>query len=167
MLLALLSLAAAETVPLDFRANKSVYTWPAGWTPKGVSTAGLAQIQDDIAGRHYPFYVVLIQGEALPGTGDDMERLQLATDELMARWGGQGMDLSTYSVFAVAWGDDCDKPPSSRRAGTVCKYFLNTGSTFINGPADFLPSRDHEEHTQHSSTPSQPRPRIQKAASCG
>jgi len=162
MLLSLLSLALAQTVPMKFREGKNVYNWPANWYPKGVSAQGLEEIQLDIEGRHYPFYVVLIQGEALPGSGDGMERLQVATDELMAQWGGEGMDLGEYSVFSVAGGAVYKKPPSGRRAGTVCKFFLNTGSTFINGPANFLPSRDHETFTQHfldsvSTTPQDPK----------
>ncbi len=162
MLLALLTVAWAQSIPLNLQPGRFVYTWPASWRPEGVSADGLAEIERDIKGRHYPFYVVLIQGEALPGTGDGMERLQVTTDALMSRWGGQGMDLSEYSVFSVAWGEDCDKPPPDRRSGTVCKYFLNTGSTFINGPAGFLPSRDHEAYTDRflqavSTTPQDPK----------
>ncbi|MDG1483865.1 MAG: hypothetical protein P8R54_30015 [Myxococcota bacterium] len=161
MLLALLMTAQAKSIPLNFQDDRMVYTWPASWRPDGVSAKGIEALEEDTARRHYPFYVVLIQGEALPGSGDGMVRLQAATDALMSRWGGQGMDLSEYSVFSVAWGDDCDKPPSLRQPNTVCKFFLNTGSTFINGPAGFLPSRDHEPFTSRfldavSTTPQDP-----------
>ena len=120
MLLPMLSIAFAQTVPMKFREGINGYNWPSNWYPKCVSAQGLEALQSDIDGRHYPFYVLLIQGEALPGSGDDLERLQVATDELMAQWGGQGMDLGQYSVFSVAWGEDCDTPPSGGRAGTVC-----------------------------------------------
>lgn len=161
MVLMLWMTASAKTIPLNFQGDRRVYTWPASWRPDGVSAKGIEALEEDIAERHYPFYVVLIQGETLPGSGDGMARLQGTTDALMSRWGGQGMDLSEYSVFSVAWGDDCDKPPSQRQPNTVCKFFLNTGSTFINGPAGFLPSRDHEPYTNHfldavSTTPQDP-----------
>jgi hypothetical protein len=113
-----------------------------------MSSAAVEKIEEQASLLHYPFYVVLIRGDMLPGSGSDGDlRLQDTTDELMVAWNEQGMDASRYSVFAVAWGDDCDKPPSGRSAGTICKYFLNTGSEFIHGPADFLPSRDHESFT--------------------
>ncbi len=151
-MLGLLTLGAAlaATVPVPFEDGRHVYTHPEDWRPKGISAQGLEELQERAETLRTPFYVVLIDGAALPGAGEGMVRLQEATDELMAAWGGEGtgFDLSRYTVFTVAWGADCDKPPARRAPGTVCKFFLNTGSEFIHGPAQFLPSRDHERYTR-------------------
>jgi hypothetical protein len=146
-LLLLSSLAHAAPLPVPWQSGVHVYTHPEGWRPKGVSDAQLATIESTAQKLHTPVYVVLIDGNDLPGTGNGQRRLQVTTDSLMSAWGEQGLDLSRYSVFTVAWGDDCDKPPSGRASGTVCEYFLNTGSEYIHGPAHFLPSRDHQPIT--------------------
>ena len=78
----MLTAAAAQTVHVDFDASRHVYTWPEGWMPKGVGAAQLDALQETAVGLHYPFYVVYIRGEDLPGTGDGLERLQEAAKVL-------------------------------------------------------------------------------------
>ena len=142
--LLLLSLSAhAASIPVAWREGVHVYTHPEDWRPAGLSNDQLSKLETLAHDLHTPVYVVLVKGEALPGQGNGQGRLQRTTDALMTDWGSQGMDLSRYSVFSVAWGDDCTLPPSARSTGTVCEYFLNTGSEYIHGPAHFLPSRDH------------------------
>jgi len=142
--LLLLSLVAkAATVPIQWQEDLYVYTHPSSWRPDGVSVRSLGTLEATAHALHTPVYVVLIQGETLPGSGDGQRRLQQTTDQLMQDWGAQGLDLSSYSVFSVAWSQDCHLPPARRSPGTVCEYFLNTGSDHIHGPAHFLPSRDH------------------------
>nr|MBO87549.1 hypothetical protein [Deltaproteobacteria bacterium] len=142
--LLLLSFAAhASTVPIQWQESAHIYTHPRGWRPAGMGPGDLAELESIARTLHTPVYVVLLQGETLPGSGAGQQRLQATTDQLMATWGTQGLDLSRYSVFSVAWGADCNQPPGQRAPGTVCEYFLNTGSEYIHGPAHFLPSRDH------------------------
>jgi hypothetical protein len=147
-LLLSLSLAQAkrEDIPLAWKEGTALYRYPGNWLPKGFPPSGVQGIEAAADSLHYPFYVILIR--ELPGSGDGLTRLQDTTDSLMAKWGSQGMDLSKYSVFSVAWSDGCDRPPDARSSESVCKYFLNTGSYFINGPAAFLPSRDHPAYTK-------------------
>ena len=135
--------AFAAPLPVAWESGVHIYTHPEDWRPNGVGDRQLAELETTAQAMHTPIYVVLIRGESLPGTGDGQQRLQAATDALMVDWGEQGLDLSRYSVFTVAWGADCDQPPARRAPGTVCEYFLNTGSDYIHGPAHFLPSRDH------------------------
>ena len=124
LLLSLVSRAA--TVPVQWQEDLHIYTHPRSWRPEGVHERSLGTLESTARELHTPVYVVLIQGEVLPGSGDGQRRLQQTTDQLMQDWGSQGLDLSRYSVFSVAWSKDCDLPPARRSPGTVCEYFLNT-----------------------------------------
>jgi len=145
VLLTLTTLASAAN--LQFQADAHIHTFPESWRPAGMNTADLRTLELQAEGLHTPFYVVMVRGEELPGSGAGQPRLQRFTDQLMAQWGSEGLDMSRYSVFSVAWSEDCALAPGRRRAGSVCEYFLNTGSEFIHGPAHFLPSRDHKPFT--------------------
>jgi len=144
-----LATAFANSIPIEFQATQHVYTYPNDWRPAGISPSGLSEIEEAAASFPYPTYVILIRGENLPGVGDGLRRLSSVTDNLMTQWASteDAFDASTHVVFSVAWGDECHRAPYERAPGTVCQYFLNTGIEFTEGPADFLPHRDHEPHT--------------------
>jgi uncharacterized membrane protein YgcG/HAMP domain-containing protein len=120
VLLAAVPVSAVEgpiTAP-TLQAGQYVYVIPEGFTPEGIGTRGLRQIQDVAAGLHHPFYVVIV--ESIPTLTSDQvaetyrEGYTQRGEELQATYGvdklaeafarqNADFDASKSSVFLLSY----------------------------------------------------------------
>ena len=106
-LLAVLWSVPAAAGPLaapQIRPDQHVYLLPPqGFEPPGLSAAGTADLERQLARSTFPFYVVIAQ--SIPGSGPPEELSTRAIDGLAADLGNQSaFDVATSSVFLWAPG---------------------------------------------------------------